>query len=59
VLLDLIWGGAETVNADGTATITDSVFGIPLLVAKFDNAGNVTSITLFGIDVTFLFTLLG
>jgi uncharacterized repeat protein (TIGR01451 family) len=58
-LLDSLLGGVATVNADGTETITDSIFGIPLLVAKFNSAGNLTSISLFGIDVTFWFTLLG
>jgi hypothetical protein len=28
---------------------------IPLLVSTYDSAGALTSVTLFGIDVTFLF----
>jgi hypothetical protein len=55
---DSLLGGTETVNANGTETITDSVFGIPLLVATFDSSGNLVSVDLFGIDVTFLFLLL-
>jgi photosystem II stability/assembly factor-like uncharacterized protein len=48
-------GGVETVNANGTETITDSLFGFPLLVANFDSSGNLVSVTFFGIDVTYLF----
>jgi hypothetical protein len=48
-------GGVETVNANGTETIVDSLFGIPLLVSTFDHAGNLLSVTLFGFNVTSLF----
>jgi hypothetical protein len=55
--LDQLFEGTETVNADGTATIVDRIFGIPLLVASFDDQGNLLSVTLLGIDVTLLFKL--
>jgi hypothetical protein len=48
----------ETVNADGTATITDSFFGFPLFVSTFDSHGDLESVYLFGINVTALFELL-
>lgn len=54
---DSLLGGVETVNANGTETITDSIFGIPLIVSTFNHAGNLMSVTLFGINVTFLFEL--
>jgi hypothetical protein len=54
-LLDGLLGGTETVNANGTETITDSLFGIPLLVSTFDHSGHLVSVTLFGIDIAFLF----
>jgi RHS repeat-associated protein len=53
--LDSILGGIETINSDGTETITDSLFGIPLFVATFNSSGGLTSVTLFGINITFLF----
>ncbi len=54
-LFNSLLGGVEKVNANGTETITDSIFGFPLLVATFDHTGKLTSVDLFGIDVTFLF----
>lgn len=48
-------GGTEKVNADGSETITDSLFGFPLLVATFDHSGKLVSVDLFGFNVTFLF----
>ena len=42
-------------NGNGTATITDSIFGIALFVSTFDSHGNLVSVDLFGINVTFLF----
>jgi parallel beta-helix repeat protein len=48
-------GGIETVNANGTETIVDSLFGIPLLVSTFDHAGNLLSVDLLGFNVTSLF----
>lgn len=47
--------GTETINADGTETITDRLFGLPLLVSTFDASGHLVSATLFGLNVTFLF----
>ena len=52
---DSLLGGVETVNANGTETITDFLFGFPLLVATFDHSGNLESVELFGFDVTLLF----
>jgi probable HAF family extracellular repeat protein len=52
-----ILGGIETVNGDGTETMTDSLFGIPLLMSTFDSAGRLMSVTLFGFGITFLFEL--
>ncbi len=52
---DALLGGVETVNANGTETITDHFFGIPLLVSTFDASGNLLSVDLFGFNVTFLF----
>jgi hypothetical protein len=54
----LFGGGTVTVNADGTETVTDSFFGFPLFVSTFDASGKLTDVTLFGIDITFLFLLL-
>jgi hypothetical protein len=55
-LLDQLLGGVESVNANGTATVTDNFFGFPL-VAMYDAAGNLVSVTLFGFNITFLFVL--
>jgi hypothetical protein len=55
---DSLLSGVETVNANGTETITDSIFGFPLLVATFDQSGKLVSVDMFGIDVTFFFLLL-
>jgi hypothetical protein len=53
--VDQILGETETMNGDGTETITDSLFGIPLIVATFDSSGGLVSVTLFGFNITFLF----
>jgi hypothetical protein len=56
VIESLFGGGTETVNADGTETIIDSFFGIPLIVSTFGSDGNLMSVDLFGFfDITFLF----
>ncbi len=47
-------GDVETVNTTGTK-IVDSLFGIPLLVETYNYSGNLVSVTLFGINITFLF----
>ncbi len=56
--LDSLLGGVETVNDNGTETITDRLFGIPLLVSTFESTGNLESVLLFGFNVTALFELL-
>jgi hypothetical protein len=54
--LNAILGGSESVNAAAeTETIVDNFFGIPLIVATFNSSGNLVSVTLFGINITFLF----
>jgi hypothetical protein len=45
----------ETVNPDGTVTVTDTFFGLPFLVSTYDSSGNLTSVLLFGLNVTTLF----
>lgn len=57
-LFDNMLGGVETVNADGTETITDRLLGIPLIVSTFDTHGNLQSILFLGINVTLMFELL-
>ncbi len=52
---DQLLHGIETVNADGTATVTDSLFGLPLLVSTFDASGHLENVAFLGINVTFLF----
>ena len=54
---DQLLGAIETVNADGSATETASIYGIPLLKSIFDSAGKLESVTLLGINVTPLFEL--
>jgi hypothetical protein len=51
----LLGGGTVKVNSNGTETITDNFFGMPLLVSTFDSSGELVSVLLFGIDVTALF----
>jgi hypothetical protein len=48
---DSLLGAVETINADGTETITDYFFGIPLIVATFDDSGNLASASLFGMPL--------
>lgn len=57
-LFDNLLGGVETVNADGTQTITDRLLGIPLIVSTFDTHGNLESVLFLGMNLTFLFELL-
>lgn len=54
-LFDSLLGAVETVNANGTETIVDSLFGFPLLVSTFNQFGHLESVTIFGIDITSLF----
>lgn len=56
--LDGLFHGVETVNANGTETVVDSIFGITLFVSTYDSSGNLMSVTLFGINITILFELL-
>ena len=42
-------------DTNGSATITDNIFGITLFVENFDASGHLVSVFLFGINVTFLF----
>jgi hypothetical protein len=54
-LIDSLLGEIETVNGNGTETVIDRFFGIPLFISTYDSAGNLMSVTLFGIDITSLF----
>jgi hypothetical protein len=54
---DALLHGVETINGNGTETVVDSIFGIPLFISLYDAAGNLTRVTLFGIDVTLLIEL--
>ncbi len=53
--IDSILGGIETINSNGTETVVDSLFGFVLFVSTYNGAGVLESVTLFGIDITFLF----
>jgi streptogramin lyase len=53
-LFDKLLGGSESVNPNRTETVTDNFFGFPL-VSTYDASGNLASVTLFGLNVTFLF----
>jgi hypothetical protein len=46
---DSLLAMVEKLNADGTVTVTDSIFGFPLVVANFDSSGNLVSASFFGI----------
>jgi hypothetical protein len=52
---DSLLAAVETMNSDGTETVTDSLFGFPLIVSTYDGAGDLLSVTLFGMNVTSLF----
>jgi hypothetical protein len=52
---DSLLGGIETVNSNGTETIADSFFSIPLFVSTYDSSGHLLSVTLYGINITFFF----
>jgi hypothetical protein len=54
-LFDALLHGVERVNGNGTETVTDSIFGFPLFVSIYDGSGDLTSVVLFGIDITSLF----
>ncbi len=50
-LLDSLLGTVETVNANGTETITASLFGILLVESLYDESGNLVGASLFGINL--------
>jgi ELWxxDGT repeat protein len=54
-LFDQLLGGVETVG-NGVEVVTDSIGGISL-VSTYNAAGNLVSVTIFGINITFLFLL--
>jgi hypothetical protein len=56
-LIDSLLGGVETVNGNGTEMVIDRYFGIPLFVSTYDSAGDLVSVTVFGINITFLFEM--
>jgi hypothetical protein len=56
-LFDELLHGVETINGNDTETVIDSLFGISLLVSTYDGAGNLTSVTLFGTNITALFEM--
>ncbi len=53
-LFDDFLKGVETVNANRTETVTDNLFGFPL-VSTYDGAGYLERVTLLGFDITVLF----
>jgi hypothetical protein len=53
-LFDELLHGNETVNANGTETVTDNFFGFDL-VSTYDGAGHLEKVTFLGFDVTVLF----
>jgi hypothetical protein len=55
-LFDQLLGGVELINANGTETVVDNFFGIPL-ISTYDASGNLVSVTMFGLNLTFLFAL--
>ncbi len=55
---DSLLHGVETINSNHTETVVDSIFGFPLLISTYDVAGNLMSVTMFGMNVTLLFELL-
>ena len=54
-LFDQFLKGVETLNADGTVTVTDSFFDLTLLVSTYNSAGNLLKVTFLGLDITALF----
>jgi len=50
-LFNLFFHGLETVNPNGTVTVTYSVFGFTFLSANYDNSGNFVSAAWFGITL--------
>jgi hypothetical protein len=54
-LFDQLLHGVETVNANETETVIDSIFGLPLLMSTYDGVGNLEQVTFLGFNVTALF----
>jgi hypothetical protein len=54
-LFDKLLHGVETVNANGTETVIDSIFGLPLLMSTYGSTGNLEQVTFMGLNVTTLF----
>jgi hypothetical protein len=53
--LDELFHGVETVNSNGTETVTESFFGSPLFVSIYDSSGHLSSVTFDGMNVTSYF----
>jgi hypothetical protein len=53
-LFDQLLKGIETMNSNGTVTVTDSFFGFPL-VSTYNSAGYLVNVTFFGLNITALF----
>jgi hypothetical protein len=47
-LLDSLLGGFETLNGNGTETVTDTLFGMTLIVSTYDSSGNFVHAALLG-----------
>ncbi|HTU17575.1 MAG TPA: IPT/TIG domain-containing protein [Gemmataceae bacterium] len=50
-LINLFFHGAETVNANGTETVTYSLYGFTFLTATYNSDGGFVSGALFGITL--------
>ena len=50
-LINAFFKGLETVNANGTVTVTYSVFGFTFLSANYDSSGNFLSGAIWGITL--------
>lgn len=50
-LLDSFLTRIETINANGTETVTDSLFGTTLIVSTYDRSGNFVRADLLGIII--------
>jgi hypothetical protein len=50
-LFDALLRGIETVNANNTEAVTDSLFGMTVLVSTYDGSGNFVGATLFGVPM--------
>jgi hypothetical protein len=48
---DKLLGAIETINANNTETVTDSLFGMTVLVSTYDGSGNFVGATLFGVSM--------